>query len=70
MIQHLKSGRSVQTRDRHDTPIRAKVEGSRADMAQRGDAPLPEYSQQFAHWTPASIRLAAEQFAASKPRPE
>jgi sulfopropanediol 3-dehydrogenase len=64
MIQHLKVGQSAQTRDHNNAQVRATVEGILADIAQRGDAAVREYSQKFDHWSPATFRLSAEQIAA------
>lgn len=41
--------------------VRATVEGVIADVRERGDAAVREYSEKFDHWSPESFRLDDEQ---------
>jgi sulfopropanediol 3-dehydrogenase len=57
MIRYLKNGRSADDAATDDAKVRATVEGLLADIGQRGDAAVREYSARFDHWSPPSFRL-------------
>lgn len=46
-----------------DPQVKETVERVIADIRERGDAAVAEYSEQFDHWAPESFRLSAEQIA-------
>ncbi|NML47115.1 histidinol dehydrogenase [Ramlibacter sp. G-1-2-2] len=64
-VQYLKKGKAIEAKAEINTQIRATVEGILADIEQRGDAAVREYSQKFDKWAPASFRLTQEQIAAA-----
>jgi sulfopropanediol 3-dehydrogenase len=64
MIQQLKKGQSAQTKAHNNAQVRATVEGILADIEQRGDAAVREYSQKFDKWAPDSLRLSQAQIDA------
>jgi sulfopropanediol 3-dehydrogenase len=57
-VQIIKPGQSAQVKADHNTQVRATVEGILADIEQRGDAAVREYSAKFDKWSPASFRLS------------
>lgn len=64
MIQQLKKGQSAQTKAIDQAQVRATVEGILADIEQRGDAAVREYSDRFDRWAPESFRLSQAQIDA------
>lgn len=64
MIQQLKKGQSAQAKASNQAQVRATVEGILADIEQRGDAAVREYSEKFDNWAPQSMRLTQEQIDA------
>jgi sulfopropanediol 3-dehydrogenase len=61
MIRVIKSGPSAQAKATHQSQVRVIVEGILADIEQRGDAAVREYSDRFDQWAPASFRLTQAQ---------
>lgn len=61
MIQHLKQGKPVEQKGQIDSQVRTTVEGILADIEQRGDLAVREYSQKFDNWAPDSLRLSQAQ---------
>ncbi|MFZ6819208.1 histidinol dehydrogenase [Undibacterium sp. Ji22W] len=61
MIQHLKQGKPVEQKGQIDSQVRTTVEGILADIGQRGDLAVREYSQKFDNWAPDSLRLSQAQ---------
>lgn len=57
MIRYLKHGRSADDAASDDAKVRATVEALLADIGQRGDAAVREYSAKFDQWSPPSFRL-------------
>ncbi|MDI3393539.1 histidinol dehydrogenase [Pseudomonas sp. V98_8] len=64
MIQQLKKGQSAQAKASNQAQVRATVEGILADIEQRGDAAVREYSEKFDNWAPQSMRLTQQQIDA------
>ncbi|MDH4656842.1 MULTISPECIES: histidinol dehydrogenase [unclassified Pseudomonas] len=64
MIQHLKKGQSAQAKASNQAQVRATVEGILADIEQRGDAAVREYSEKFDNWSPENFRLSQTQIDA------
>ena len=64
MVQYLKQGKPAEQKAEISATVRATVEGILADIEQRGDAAVHEYSQKFDKWDPPSFRLSAEEIAA------
>lgn len=64
MIQQLKKGQSAQAKASNQAQVRATVEGILADIEQRGDTAVREYSEKFDNWAPQSMRLTQEQIDA------
>jgi sulfopropanediol 3-dehydrogenase len=64
VIQQLKKGQSAQAKASNQAQVRATVEGILADIEQRGDAAVREYSEKFDNWAPQSMRLTQEQIDA------
>jgi sulfopropanediol 3-dehydrogenase len=62
--QQLKKGQSAQAKASNQAQVRATVEGILADIEQRGDAAVREYSEKFDNWAPQSMRLTQEQIDA------
>jgi sulfopropanediol 3-dehydrogenase len=58
MARWLKTGRSDEDRRADDAQVRAVVERTLADIAERGDAAVRELSAKFDGWTPDSFRLS------------
>ncbi|MFD4407845.1 histidinol dehydrogenase [Nocardia sp. NPDC058499] len=62
MIKYLKSATaSADENLQRAAGVRATVEGVIADIRERGDAAVREYSAKFDSWEPASFRLSREQ---------
>ena len=64
MVQYLKQGKPADQKAEISATVRATVEGILADIEQRGDAAVHEYSQKFDQWDPPSFRLSAAEIAA------
>lgn len=64
MIQHLKKGQSAQAKSSNQAQVRATVEGILADIEQRGDVAVREYSEKFDNWSPENFRLSQTQIDA------
>jgi sulfopropanediol 3-dehydrogenase len=58
MATYLKEGISQQEARDQDDKVRGIVEGILAEIEQRGDAAVREYSEQFDSWGPESFRLS------------
>lgn len=61
MIRYLKQGKPAEQKGQIDSQVRATVEGILADIEQRGDLAVREYSQKFDNWAPESLRLSQAQ---------
>jgi sulfopropanediol 3-dehydrogenase len=61
MIKLIKSGQTAQAKAGNQAQVRATVETILADIEQRGEAALREYSQKFDQWAPATFRLTEAQ---------
>lgn len=57
MIRYLKQGKSAEQVDTEDARIRATVEEMLAQILERGDAAVREYSTRLDQWSPQSFRL-------------
>ncbi|WP_449433446.1 histidinol dehydrogenase [Pseudomonas putida] len=64
MTQQLKKGQSAQTKASNQAQVRATVEEILADIEQRGDAAVRDYSGKFDNWTPDNFRLSQAQIDA------
>ena len=64
MVKYLKQGKPAEQKAEISATVRATVEGILADIEQRGDAAVHEYSQKFDKWDPPSFRLSAAEIAA------
>lgn len=64
MIQCMKVGQSAQVKADNQAQVRSTVEGILADIEQRGDDAVREYSERFDRWTPENFRLTQEQIDA------
>jgi len=58
MIRFLKTGISAEHDAAEIAKVRHTVEAILADIEQRGDAAVREYSRKFDHWDPASFKLS------------
>jgi len=65
MIRMLKSGRSGEAQAADAAKIKVVVEGIIADITQRRDTAVREFSGKFDNWSPEHFRLTAEQIEAS-----
>lgn len=63
MIRKLKAARSVQAQDGIAREVQQTVAGIIADIAERGDDAVREYSTRFDRWNPATFRLSDAQIA-------
>jgi len=61
MIQHIKHGKPAEQKGQIDSQVRTTVESILADIEQRGDLAVREYSQRFDNWAPESLRLSQAQ---------
>jgi sulfopropanediol 3-dehydrogenase len=61
MIRYLKQGKPAEQKGQIDSQVRATVEAILADIEQRGDHAVREYSQTFDNWAPESLRLSQAQ---------
>lgn len=59
-----KSGTNPATIHAADAQVRSTVEAVIADIRDRGDAAVREYSQRFDQWSPPAFRLTADEIAA------
>ena len=64
MIRYLKEGVSEEKASTDDAKVRQIVESILADIEERGDAAVREYSEKFDSWSPASYRLSADEIKA------
>ena len=64
MIKHLKTGKSGAEAAAGDAEVRQIVEAILADIAERGDAALRHYSEQFDGWSPEAFRLSEAEIRA------
>lgn len=64
MARYLKTGITEQARADADTQVRNTVEGIIADIDQRGDEAVREYSAKFDKWSPKEFRLTRAQIEA------
>lgn len=64
MARYLKTGITEQARADADTQVRNTVESIIADIDQRGDAAVREYSVKFDKWSPDEFRLTRAQIDA------
>jgi sulfopropanediol 3-dehydrogenase len=70
MVKVLKSGTAAGALERRDSEVREAVERIIADVRERGDAAVRDYSTRFDHWSPPRFRLSPEdirRLAASVP---
>ena len=58
MIRHLKKGKSQEELVLSNQKIKETVENILADIDDRGDAAIREYSEKFDKWTPKSFKLS------------
>lgn len=61
MSRQLKEAASGATLPQARSDVREVVESVIADIRQRGDAAVREYSEKFDHWSPEDFRLSAEE---------
>ena len=61
MIRCIKKGKTFSTRAQNNRSVRTVVENIIADIQDRGDAAVREYSNQFDSWTPPTFRLSCAQ---------
>ncbi|RYH57176.1 MAG: histidinol dehydrogenase, partial [Alcaligenaceae bacterium] len=61
MIRYLKRGRTDAVKTEDDAKVRATVEGIIADIEQRGDEAVHEYSRKFDNWDPTDFRLSRDE---------
>jgi len=64
MAKYLKTGKSGEEVATQDAKVRTTVEDILAEISQRGDAALRDYSEKFDNWNPASFRLSPEEIKA------
>jgi len=64
MATYLKNGISVEVAEKQDAKVRAVVENVLAQIEERGDAAVRDYSEQFDKWSPDSFRLNRAQIDA------
>jgi sulfopropanediol 3-dehydrogenase len=60
MVKVLKSGTAAGALERRDSEVREVVERIIADVRERGDAAVRDYSTRFDHWSPPRFRLSPE----------
>lgn len=61
MSKYLKKATPVSVGDSASTAVRETVEGVLADIRDRGDAAVREYSEKFDKWSPESFKLSGEE---------
>lgn len=64
MIRHLKTAQPAQVQADQSTQVQATVARIIADVTERGDEAVRQYSQQFDQWAPAQWRLTQEEVEA------
>jgi sulfopropanediol 3-dehydrogenase len=64
MIKYLKKGKSVEAKAEINAQVRTTVENIIADIEQRGEQAVREYSEKFDKWNPASLRMSQEEIQA------
>jgi len=64
MIKYLKKGKSVEAKAEINAQVRTTVENIIADIEQRGEQAVREYSEKFDKWNPPSLRLSPEEIQA------
>ena len=64
MINYLKAGKPAQTKLEASAVVQAAVANIIADIENRGDAAVREYSRKFDKWDPAAFRLGKAQIQA------
>ena len=66
MARYLKRGQPADVTAREDDRVRKTVEDIIADIGERGDRALRDYSERFDRWTPDSFRLDADTIEACR----
>ena len=61
MIRYLKTGKSQEEINVSNQNVKETVEKILADIEDRGDAAVREYSEKFDKWTPKSFKLSKEE---------
>ncbi len=61
MTTYLKAARPAEQDREHQAGVRETVSSVIADVRERGDAAVREYSEKFDGWSPANFRLEAEE---------
>ncbi len=67
-MRHIKRAQATEEVAANDVKVRQLVESILADVADRGDAAVREYSEKFDRWSPTSFRLSPSEIAASYDR--
>jgi sulfopropanediol 3-dehydrogenase len=65
MANYLKRGKPADERARDDAKVRVVVEGILADIEQRGDAAVREFSKKFDNYAPRAFRLSQSEIEAA-----
>ena len=63
MIRKLKSAKPVEAQNAINAEVSGVVSRIVADVAERGDIAVREYSEKFDKWNPETFRLSAKQVA-------
>jgi sulfopropanediol 3-dehydrogenase len=58
MIRHIKRGKAPQAKLQANAQVQSTVQAILADIEQRGEKAVREYSEKFDKWTPESFRLS------------
>ena len=66
MIRYLKRGRTAAGKTEDDAKVRLTVERIIADIEQRGDEAVRDYSRQFDNWDPSDFRLSRAEIDAAR----
>ncbi|MEZ2354398.1 histidinol dehydrogenase [Caballeronia sp. RCC_10] len=64
MINYIKSGQTAQVIADNQAQVRVTVEKIIADIEQRGEQAVREFSEKFDNWNPASLRLSDAEITA------
>jgi sulfopropanediol 3-dehydrogenase len=64
MIKYLKKGKSVEARAEISAQVRLTVENIVADIEERGEKAVREYSEKFDKWNPPALRLSQDEIQA------
>jgi sulfopropanediol 3-dehydrogenase len=64
MIKYLKKGKSVEAKAEISAQVRQTVETIIADIEQRGEQAVREYSEKFDKWNPPALRLSQDEIQA------